>query len=339
MKRIALFSLLLALALPVRAHEEVAANDMAAAANDLIATLTPEQKAASVYPMTHDHRLDWHFVPKDRKGTTLKEMTPEQRHLTTALLAASLSSQGLMKVSSIMSLEAILAALEGPNRRFPRDPELYHISIFGEPGPGKTWAWRFEGHHLSLSFTVVKGQHISATPSFMGTNPDIVMDGPRKGLQVLAEEENLGLELANSLTATQKSKAIFSDKAPADILTEAKRKVSPLEPQGIGWADLNGDQRELVWKLVKLYVQRARGEIADADLKKITDAGQDKLHFAWAGGFKHGEGHYYRIQGPTFLVEYDNTQNNANHIHAVYRDFANDFGEDLLKRHYDEAHR
>ena len=289
--------------------------------------------------MTHDHRLDWHFVPKDRKGTTLKEMTPEQRHLTTALLAASLSSQGLMKVSSIMSLEAILAALEGPNRRFPRDPELYHISIFGEPGPGKTWAWRFEGHHLSLSFTVVKGQHISATPSFMGTNPDIVMDGPRKGLQVLAEEENLGLELANSLTATQKSKAIFSDKAPADILTEAKRKVSPLEPQGIGWADLNGDQRELVWKLVKLYVQRARGEIADADLKKITDAGQDKLHFAWAGGFKHGEGHYYRIQGPTFLVEYDNTQNNANHIHAVYRDFANDFGEDLLKRHYDEAHR
>jgi hypothetical protein len=339
MKRIALFSLVLALALPVHAHQEVVANEMAAAANDLITTLTPEQKAASVYPMTHDHRLDWHFVPKDRKGTTLKEMTPEQRHLTTALLAASLSSQGLMKVSGIMSLEAILAALEGPNRRFPRDPELYHISIFGEPGPGKTWAWRFEGHHLSLSFTVVKGQHISATPSFMGTNPDIVMDGPRKGLQVLAQEENLGLELANSLTAAQKSKAIFSDKAPADIITEAKRKVSPLEPQGIGWADLNGDQRELVWKLVKLYVQRARGEIADADLKKITDAGQDKLHFAWAGGFKHGEGHYYRIQGPTFLVEYDNTQNNANHIHAVYRDFANDFGEDLLKRHYDEAHR
>jgi hypothetical protein len=339
MKRIALFSLVLALALPVRAHEEVVANEMAAAANDLIATLTPEQKAASVYPMTHDHRLDWHFVPKDRKGTTLKEMTPEQRHLTTALLAASLSSQGLMKVSGIMSLESILAGLEGPNRRFSRDPELYHISIFGGPGPGKTWAWRFEGHHLSLSFTIVKGQHISATPSFMGTNPDIVLDGPRKGLQVLAGEEKLGLELANSLTADQKKKAIFSDKAPADILTEAKRKVSPLEPQGIGWNELNGNQRELVWKLVKLYVQRARGEIADADLKKITDAGQDKLHFAWAGGFKHGEGHYYRIQGPTFLVEYDNTQNNANHIHAVYRDFANDFGEDLLKRHYDEAHR
>lgn len=339
MKRLALFSLVFGLALSARAHEVVAANEMAAAANNLIATLTPEQKTASVYPLNHDHRLDWHFVPKDRKGTTLKEMTVEQKHLTTALLAASLSSQGLMKAGTIMSLESILAVIEGPNRRFPRDPELYHISIFGEPGPGKTWGWRFEGHHLSLSFTVVKGEHISATPSFMGTNPDIVMDGPRKGLQVLADEENFGLQLANSLTTEQKQQAIFSDKAPADIITEAKRKVSPLEPQGIAWKDLTGDQREVVWKLVKLYVQRARGEIAEADLKKITDAGQDKLHFAWAGEFKHGEGHYYRIQGPTFLIEYDNTQNNANHIHAVYRDFADDFGEDLLKKHYDESHR
>lgn len=339
MKRLALFSLIFGLALSARAHEEVAANEMAAAANNLIAVLTPEQKAASVYALNHDHRLDWHFIPKERKGTTLKEMTAEQRHLTTALLGASLSSQGLMKVGSIMSLESILAVIEGPSRRFPRDPELYHISIFGEPGPGKTWGWRFEGHHLSLSFTVVKGQHISATPSFMGTNPDLVMDGPRQGLQVLADEENLGLALANSLSADQKKKAIFSDKAPADIITEAKRKVSPLEPQGISWVELNGDQKELVWNLVKLYVQRARGEIAETDLKKITDAGQDKLRFAWAGGFRHGEGHYYRIQGPTFLVEYDNTQNNANHIHAVYRDFADDFGEDLLKQHYDEAHK
>lgn len=339
MKRLALFSLIFGLALSTRAHEEVAANEMAAAANNLIAALAPEQKTASVYALNHDHRLDWHFIPKERKGTTLKEMTAEQRHLTTALLGASLSSQGLMKAGSIMSLESILAVIEGPSRRFPRDPELYHISIFGEPGPGKTWGWRFEGHHLSLSFTVVKGQHISATPSFMGTNPDIVKEGSRQGLQVLADEQRLGFELANSLTADQKRKAVFSDQAPADIITEAKRKVSPLEPQGIGWAELTGDQKELIWKLVKLYVQRARGEIADADLKKITDGGQDKLHFAWAGGFKHGEGHYYRIQGPTFLIEYDNTQNNANHIHAVYRDFADDFGEDLLKKHYDEAHR
>ena len=338
MKRLALLSLIATFAIQTRAHEEVAANEMAAAASNLIVTLKPEQKSASVYALTDDHRLDWHFIPKERKGTTLKEMTPEQRHLTTALLAASLSSQGMLKASSIMSLEQVLQTIEGPNRRFPRDPELYHISIFGEPGPGKTWGWRFEGHHLSLSFTIVKGAYISATPSFMGTNPDLVPEGPRKGLQVLADEENIGLALANSLSASQKTKAIFNEQAPADVITEAKRKISPLEPAGIPWADLNGDQQEMTWKLVKLYVQRARGDVADVDLKKITDAGQDKLHFAWAGGFKHGEGHYYRVQGPTFLIEYDNTQNNANHIHAVYRDFTEDFGEDLLKKHYEEAH-
>ena len=213
---------------------------MAAAANNLIASFTPEQKAASVFAMDHDHRLDWHFIPKERKGITFKEMTPQQRHLTTALLAASLSSQGLFKASSIMSLEQVLQTIEGANRRFPRDPEQYHVSIFGEPGPGKTWGWRFEGHHLSLSFTIVDGQHISATPSMMGTNPAIVPDGPHKGLQILADEENLGRELAKSLSAEQKPKALLSEKAPADIVTGNNRKISPLEPGG-NW--LEGSQR------------------------------------------------------------------------------------------------
>lgn len=338
MKYILLSSLVLALANPVRADEESAAKEMVAAANSLIASFTPEQKAASVFAMDHDHRLDWHFIPKERKGTTLKEMKPQQRHLTTALLASSLSSKGLVKASSIMSLEQVLQAIEGTNRRFSRDPEQYHVSIFGQPGPGKTWGWRFEGHHLSLSFTIVDGQHISATPSMMGTNPAIVPDGPHQGLQILANEENMARDLAKSLSAAQKTKAFLSDKAPEDILSENHRKISPLEPAGINWQDLDGDQKKLVWNLVTIYVERARGEIAEADIKKIAAAGQDKIHFAWAGGLERGQGHYYRIQGPTFLIEYDNTQHNANHIHCVYRDFTEDFGEDLLKRHYEQAH-
>lgn len=338
MKRFALFSLLAALAIPSQAHEISAANEMAAAANHLLATLTPEQKAIATFAFDADHRLDWHYIPKERKGLTLKEMSSDERHLTTALLASSLSSQGLIKASSIMSLEQILATMEGPNRTFPRDPNLYHVSIFGEPGPGKTWGWRFEGHHLSLSFTVVDGKHISATPSFMGTNPDIVMQGPRKGMQVLAAEENLGRELVKSLSGDQRTKAVIEVKAPSEIITGAKRKVSPLEPMGINWKELNDEQREVLWTLVKEYVQRSRGEIAETDLQKITDAGRDNIAFAWAGGFEHGDGHYYRIQGPTFLIEYDNTQNNANHIHAVYRDFTEDFGEDLLREHYDQDH-
>jgi hypothetical protein len=337
MKCVLVFSLL-ACAIPARAHEDSAANEMAAAANTLVASFTPDQKAASVFAMDHDHRLDWHFIPKERQGITLKEMTPQQRHLTTALLAASLSAKGLVKASNIMSLEEVLKQIEALNPRAIRDPERYHVSIFGDPGPGKTWGWRFEGHHLSLSFTIVDGLHISSTPSMMGTNPDIVLDGPHQGLQILADEENFARELAKSLSTKQRAEAVIGEKAPTEIISENHRKISPLEPAGIGWKALNSDQQKLVWKLVKTYVERARGEIAEVDLEKITAAGQDNIHFAWAGGLERGQGHYYRIQGPTFLIEYDNTQNNANHIHCVYRDFKEDFGEDLLQRHYEEAH-
>ena len=338
MKCVFVLLLVLAFAVPARGHEESAANEMATAANNLIASFSPDQKAASLFAMDHDHRLDWHYIPKARKGTTLKEMTAQQRHLTTALLAASLSAKGLVKTSNIMSLEEVLKRIEALNPQATRDPELYHVSIFGEPGPGKTWGWRFEGHHLSLSFTIVDGLHISSTPSMMGTNPDIVLDGPHKGLQILADEESIARELAKSLSTNQKSEAVINAKAPADILSGNRRKISPFEPTGIGWKGLNDDQQKLIWKLVKTYVERARGEIAEADLEKITAAGQDNIHFAWAGGFERGQGHYYRIQGPTFLIEYDNTQNNANHIHCVYRDFKEDFGEDLLQRHYEQAH-
>jgi hypothetical protein len=326
-------------AIPAGAHEEQAASEMAAAANNLIASLKPEQKSKAVFALDDDHRLNWHFIPMERQGVPIKDMTPQQRHLTSALLAASLSSQGNSKASSIMSLEQVLQTIEGAARRFTRDPELYFVSIFGEPGPDKNWGWRFEGHHLSLSFTVAEGEHVSATPSMMGTNPAIVPDGPHKNLQILADEENLARALAKSLTPEQKSEAVLSEKAPADIITTNERKISPLNPAGIGWKDLNGDQRELIWKLVSIYVNRARGEVAEVDLKKITDAGKDSIHFAWAGGLERGQGHYYRIQGSTFLIEYDNTQNNANHVHCVYRDFNEDFGEDLLKKHYEESHR
>lgn len=339
MKRVFVFPLLLLFAVPAHAHEEAAANEMAAAANNLIASFTPEQKTAGVFALDNDHRLDWHFVPKERKGIPLKSMTPQQRHLTTALLATSLSAKGLIKASSIMSLEEVLKRIEASNPRLTRDPELYFVSIFGDPGPGKTWGWRFEGHHLSLSFTVADGLHISSTPSMMGSNPDIVPDGPHKGFQILSDEENVARELAKSLSKEQRSKAVINEKAPSDLLSGNRRKISPLEPTGISWSDLNSDQQQQLWTLVKTYVERARGEIADVDLKKITAAGQDKIHFAWAGGLERGQGHYYRIQGPTFLLEYDNTQNNANHIHSVYRDFNEDFGEDLLQKHYDQEHK
>jgi hypothetical protein len=223
----AFFALLCATALQVSAHE--VGQDMAHAANSFLASLDSAQKAKATFEWKDEDRMNWHFIPKERPGLAIKDMTPPQKQLTQALMASALSPRGHAKAASIMSLEAILQELEGPNRRFPRDPELYHVSVFGKPGPDSTWGWRFEGHHLSLNFTVVKGKFVVGTPSFMGTNPAEVKSGPRAGLRVLAAEEDLARTLVKSLNDSQKSKAILSDKAPNDVLTGAKRTVTPLD--------------------------------------------------------------------------------------------------------------
>ncbi len=330
-----LLSLSLA-AVPVGAH--VAAEEMAAAANRFLASLDDAQRKKASFDFKSDDRHDWHFIPKERKGLTIKEMTAAQRPLAHALLKSSLSAQGYTKATNIMSLEPVLFELEGAARKFPRDSELYHFFIFGQPGAKATWGWRVEGHHMSVNVTLVKGEDIAVTPSFFGTNPAEVREGPRKGLRVLAEEEDLARELVKSLNDEQRKMAILKPTAPADIFTVAKRKVEPLAPDGIFSTKLTAAQNGTLLNLIKAYVYRFRPELADADLKKIQAAGVEKIQFAWYGGVERGEGHYYRVQGPTFLLEYDNTQNNNNHIHAVWRDFNGDFGEDVLKKHYEQDH-
>jgi len=309
---------------------------MAAAANNFLASLDVGQKAKASFEFKADERSDWAFIPKERKGLTLKEMSAKQRLLARALLVSGLSKQGFEKATKIMSLESILAELEGAGRRFPREDDLYHVFIFGTPAAKGTWGWRFEGHHLSANFTIIEGKFFAATPSFYGSNPAEVLQGPRKGLRVLAGEEDKARELIKSLNAEQRKAAIFDSTAPKEIFTEAKRKVQPLEAKGIAAAKLTRKQRALLMDLIEEYVNRVRPELAGLDLKKIKKAGEGKILFAWAGGLEKGEGHYYRVQGPTFLLEYDNTQNNNNHIHAVWRDFENDFGEDLLRKHYQQ---
>jgi hypothetical protein len=237
-----------------------------------------------------------------------------------------------------MSLEDILKELEqgkGPTR----DPELYFVSIFGTPGAADVWGWRVEGHHLSLNFTVAEGQHISVTPSFFGSNPGEVRAGPRQGLRVLAAEEDLARQLVQSMSEEQRQVAIYTNAAPSDVITGADRKAHLLSPAGLSASKMSFSQVDLLRTLIKEYVFRYRPELAERDLKKIESAGLEKLFFAWAGATEVGQGHYYRIQGPSFLMEYDNTQNNANHIHAVWRDLESDFGEDLLRKHYDQDHQ
>lgn len=318
------------------AHAHETASEMVTAAKRLADTLSAEQKAKITYPLTDAERENWNFVPIARQGLPFKEMSTAQHALSLSLLRTGLSEAGMQRANAIMALELVLKDLENGAAR--RDPTLYFVTLFGEPSADKSWGWRFEGHHLSFNFTVVDGKHIFFAPSFIGTNPAEVRAGPRKGERPLAQEEDLGLAFAKSLTDAQKKTAVFAEKAPTEIFTTNQKRVEPLQPAGIALGQLTAPQKEKLTELVKLYVGRWRPELADETFAKITAAGIDKVTFAWAGGFERNSGTYYRIQGPTFLIEFDNTQNNSNHIHTTFRDFKGDFGHDLLREHYAKDH-
>ena len=311
---------------------------MAGAAHNFVASLSAEQKAKASFGMGDEERLNWHFIPRERKGLPLREMDSAQRALAHAFLSAGLSQRGYLKASTIMSLEAILREMEGAKGP-RRDPEGYFFSVFGEPSESGTWGWRVEGHHVSLNFAIVKGQMIASSPSFFGANPAQVKQGPRAGLRVLAREEDLARDLLNSLDAKQKAMAVIDPVAPKDILSFNKRKAEILENKGLAAAKLSKKQNEILMSLLEEYAGNMPEELANARMEGLRKAGMDKVVFAWAGGPDRGQGHYYRLQGPTFLVEYDNTQNDANHIHSVWRDFNGDFGLDLLAQHYQQSHR
>jgi len=249
-----------------------------------------------------------------------------------ALLHAGLSEKGYTKAEAVRALEPVLAAIEkNPVRR---DPDLYYVSIFGDPTPTGTWGWRYEGHHLSQNWTVVRGQSIASSPQFFGSNPAEVRDGPKKGTRVLAAEEDLARALLERLTEAQRAKAVISPEAPDDMLTANNRKAAMQEDRGVSHEELTPEQRGLLMAVIEEYAAAQQRSIAQARLEAVRTAGLGKVRFAWMGGLARGKRHYYRIQGPTFLIEYDNTQNDANHIHAVWRDFNGDFGLDLLSEHY-----
>ncbi|MEI6713404.1 MAG: DUF3500 domain-containing protein [Verrucomicrobiota bacterium] len=326
---------LVASATPSFAHH--VETDMLDAANHFIATLTPEQFQKASFKMEDAERKNWHFIPRPRLGLTLKEMTPEQRLVAQALLASGMSSRGYSKATTIMSLEALLAEIErGQTGKPVRDPEMYFFSIFGTPSADKPWAWRVEGHHLSLNFTC-SGHGAAATPSFYGSNPGEVRQGPRAGLRVLGREEDLGRELIKSLSADQQKVAIISTEAPKDVLNDPKRE-GYTSPEGVAVGSLTPAQQTIAEQIIREYLGRHRPEIEGAEWDRIKASDWNTVKFAWAGGIEPGQGHYYRVQGKTFILEFDNTQNEANHPHCAWRDTERDFGMDLLKEHYAKEH-
>ena len=315
-----------------------ASAEMAQAASAFLASLPPSLRAQAVFTIEDAERVNWHFVPRVRKGLPLKAMDVQQRKLAQALLASGLSQKGYVSSLAIMSLEHILAEMQQPGRGPVRDAELYYFTLFGTPSAKGAWGWRVEGHHLSLNFMLVDGTAVAVVPMFVGSNPSIVQDGPRKGELILVQEEELGRALVKSLNDEQRTTAIIAAQAPPDIITGNDRRIKLKTPAGIRMERLTEVQRQLLTQLIGIYAHRLRPELAEAELARIEKAGTSDIHFAWAGSLEPGLGqaHYYRIHGPTFLIEYDNTQNNANHIHTTWRDTERDFGEDLLRKHYEE---
>jgi hypothetical protein len=331
--RLLLVGTVLALLLGAYAKQQ-APSIMTTAAKNFINSLEPWQKTAVIFKMEDEERANWFYTPVPRKGLALHDMKPYQRQLAMAMVAAGLSQRGFIKATTIMSLDEILLVTEPAPRR---DPDNYYISIFGEPSETGEWGYRFEGHHVSQNFTLVNGK-VQGAPSFFGSNPAEVLDGPRKGLRVLANEEDLALDVVNSLTTDQRKVAIFDAKAPGDIITTNTREAALKgQPTGISASAMTPAQRTKLQDLLDEYCSNMPDEIAALRQAQIKKAGTN-IWFAWAGGTERLQPNYYRVQTADFLVEFDKTQSNGNHVHSVWRDFQNDFGRDLLKEHYAASH-
>jgi hypothetical protein len=311
------------------------AQDITSTAITFLNSLDSKLKSKVQYVIADNERFNWHFVPRQRNGVALRDFSSQQYQLVMTMLKASLSEQGYTKASGVVALESILREMEnrGATDAY-RDPLNYYVTIFGRPSKDKPWGWRFEGHHVSVNFMSDKNELISSTPSFFGSNPGIVPRGAQKGKELLKLETDLGFELCNELSADQKKKAIFSDKALSEIIMSDRLKAERIEPSGILYKEMNVNQQQLFMRLLEVYVNNYQLGFADKLMNKIKKAGIENLSFAWAGELKPGNGTYYRIQGPELLIEYDNTQNNANHVHTAVRDLTNDFAEDILRDHY-----
>ncbi len=333
-----MFLWMLLLPMSVMAEKATPQQEMEAAAEALLKELDADQRKQAEFPMANDSRENFRFTPRERTGVCIKGMTEKQRAAVTDLLKTALSQEGYLKTTQVMALEGVLAKME--NRPKFRDPEKYFVSVFGKPGDPKGWGWKYEGHHLSLNYTIV-GDVISVTPSFFGSNPAKVPVGEKKGLRVLKDEEDLAIELAKDLIKAGKKKVVFTDETPDEILTREERKATLFDPVGLSFAEMSDGEKEKLLELIRVYVDRHQPELAaEHAFVKIGEAGVDNITFGWSGATEPGKAWYYRIQGPTFLMEAANSQNGANHVHTTWREFEGDFGRDVLGDHYKgDAHK
>ncbi len=308
---------------------------MAAAAAGWLTSLAPGQlaKARFGFP-ADDERTRWYYTPTERGGLPLAEMGPVSQRLAHRLMASGLSEGGYATAATVMGLENVLDAREGWRRGYDgrtvphrgRDPQLYFVSVFGDPGAG-AWGWRVGGHHVALNYTLAADGGVSASPLFLGANPALTrLVGPGV-LRPLAAEEDLARELLDTLAPDQRKAATLADEAPGDILQRNLPVIRPGPPEGLAGSGMLPQQRDLLAGLLRQYLGRLPGPLADLQAGRVLGERLEAVHFGWAGSPEPGRPHYYRLQGPRLHIEYDNVQNGANHVHSVWRDPEGDFGQ------------
>jgi len=308
---------------------------MVDAAKSFVNSLNAEQKAKATFEYMDGERIFWYYPPMNRHGLALRDMEPAQRESAMAIMASGLTSESYEQAKLIIEHEDVLGPLEKEQgiKTFVRDTELYYFTIFGEAGGKDPWGWRVEGHHISIHFSVWGDKVIGMTPFFFGANPAEVRKGPKNGLRILGAREDLAFDLMDSLDEKQVAESIICDAAPADIVTFNSSKASLMTYEGLPASKMSGTQKELFMALISEYVNQVHTDLAEQKLAELKKTGLDHLYLGWAGPVSKDSPHYYRIHGGDFVVEFDNRQDGANHIHSVWRDVENDFAADVLRDH------
>ena len=311
------------------------AKGMTRAATGFLEALSDEEKTKTVYQYEDGERVFWYYPPMNRHGIALRDLDADKRGLAFALMESGLTQKSYEQAKLIIEHETVLGLIEKERGvvSFVRDPELYYFTIFGDPGGDGPWGWRAEGHHISLNFSVWGDRIISMTPFFFGSNPAEVREGPKKGLRILDRREDLAFELMDSLDQGQTSRAVLYRVAPHDILTYNSSAISLPAEEGLPASAMNATQQAILRSLVKVYIDQVPSDLAQERMARVEDEGFDDLYWAWGGPTQKGEPVYYRIHGVSYLAEFDNRQNGANHIHSVWRDAKNDFASDVLREH------
>ncbi len=302
---------------------------MSEAAKGFLASISPAQKSEATFKFDDPERLNWHFIPRPRKGLPLKSLEGASLKAAHTFIRSGLSEAGYDQTLNVMSLEELLYLLEGGERearRERRDPDKYYLSVFGEPSDTGNWGWRLEGHHISLNFTIKDGKVVSSTPEFFGANPGTVDAGKGRQIRVLGPEEDIARQILKHCTPEQQKVCWISKEAPGEVPGPNLPQAVVGAPVGLPYGQMSEDQKKLLQELLSEYLKNLPADIEQERRDAINAAGIDKLHFAWFGLSELHDPHHYRVQGPTFVIEYNNTQNNANHVHSMWRNLKGDFG-------------